>query len=43
MGKQIQRQKRKRISLAEMVFSPFIAVEMVIEKVAAEIVLRFIT
>ena len=37
--KQGQRQKRKRISMAEIIFAPFIMVEIVVEKVTARGVL----
>jgi hypothetical protein len=37
-----QRQGRRRISPAEIIFSPFIMIENIVETAAAEIVLRVI-
>ena len=46
MGKQKQKQgqmqKQKRISPAEIIFAPFIAVENVVEKIASRVVLWII-
>jgi hypothetical protein len=40
--KQKQMQRRRRISPAEIIFSPFIMIENIIEAAAAETVLRVI-